>query len=267
MSYIQNQKVSAFFNLTFSSLIPFSFRSLNSETYCFNGEGIPYITPFVFHMLTDIMSMLPQKIIIEINEIKWEEKRVNTNCYHRNIVYSLAFPVMNTVTNLALRERIALGVTFGIGFLCLAFGVGTFVMYMQVPPSAYAALSAVLEQTWSVTVVCCPAFKVLFRRDVKRWTNKFSTIGGRGVRSVHVIDKTELEQSRTSWGSAMTSKSREIPTHGMPTLGGAESANFNFTITHSSSSGKRNVREQGIELQNITEESSSSPPEPAYRLI
>ncbi|EGX44441.1 hypothetical protein AOL_s00188g346 [Orbilia oligospora ATCC 24927] len=72
-------------------------------------------------------------------------------------------------------QRIGVGITFALGFLCIAFAA-TVIVFRYVTTSATTIwIVAIFEQTLCVCVACAPALEVLARGcDIRRWKGRMS---------------------------------------------------------------------------------------------
>jgi len=132
--------------------------SMDPEKYCGSTwSWLPGITvPAVFHLSSDL------------------------------ILYCIPFPLLRVVI-LPRRQKIGIGVTFGLGFLCVFFAVAALVSSYISPLLAVGWLSACFEQTWAVTVACAPTFRHFLVKDVpgivRRVRNNGSSSGRRTTQS------------------------------------------------------------------------------------
>ncbi|EPS36688.1 hypothetical protein H072_9742 [Dactylellina haptotyla CBS 200.50] len=126
--------------LDFFLCLPIS-RNWDPEGGCSSGwtSVAGSVVPYVFHLLTDIM------------------------------IYILPFPVIRMLP-LPTSQKIGVGITFALGFLCIFFAVTVIVVGYVSSSATTNWIVAVFEETWCVCVACAPALKSLTSSwDLQHW--------------------------------------------------------------------------------------------------
>ncbi|KAK6510301.1 hypothetical protein TWF481_005018 [Arthrobotrys musiformis] len=127
-------------------------RNWDPNGNCSSHPWVPSsgsIVTYTFHLLTDVMVY-----ILPVSAVR-------------------ALPLLTP-------QKVGVGITYGLGFLCIFFGVTVIVLSYASTSASTNWIVAIFEQTLCICVACAPAFEVLaIGCDIRKWKSRMSCDRGK----------------------------------------------------------------------------------------
>ena len=128
------------------------------------------------------------------------------------LIYILPLFLLKNLT-LPRKQKIGVALTFAVGFICIVFANLFQISLLIGSDITVSWLLSALEQTWSLIVVCCPTFRALVTKDIRRVFRRRAT----------TITGTSRSRATGSTGSALNHGSRRPGTDDDKELRGNDS--------------------------------------------
>jgi len=183
-----------------------------------------------FTVLSWAVSLLVKLFICQPMHSNWNpDNYCNTNtsyvsngtqwalhCATDVVIYILPLFLLRKL-QLRTRQKIGVGITFSMGFICIFFAFLFHISILKNEPTSTIWLYSALEQSWALIVVCCPAFKQLltgrgFRRALVGRFDSGTHDTGRGP---HHTAGSRISKSPHSQALSANRFSRQASNAGM----------------------------------------------------